>query len=173
MPVPRDVLANDVHHDIDMHVPWLQSVAKGNILEIGVRTGISTSAFLVGLELNGGHLYSVDIEEQCGKVVESQDWTFIHDSSRNVEAIKSQIPPTLNVLFVDGDHTYEGTKADLESYSPLVVSGGLVICHDVCSGYDPGVRQAFDEFFNQLPNSMSYTMTIFKSWVGLGYITIP
>ena len=173
MPAPRDVLANDVHHDIDMHVPWLQSIAKGNILEIGVRTGISTAAFLVGLEYNGGHLYSVDIEEACGKVVESTNWTFIHDSSRNADAIKSKIPQVLDILFVDGDHTYEGTRDDFTNYAPLVRSGGLIICHDVCSGYDPGVQQAFYEFFASMPQKTDCVMTVVKSWVGIGYITVP
>jgi predicted O-methyltransferase YrrM len=173
MPTPRDVLREDVHHDIDMHVPWLTSVAKGNIFEIGVRTGISTAAFLVGLEMNGGHLFSVDIEEQCGKVLESQDWTFIHDSSRNVDAVKSKIPPVLDILFVDGDHTYEGTRDDFTNYVPMVRSGGLIICHDVCSGYDPGVQQAFYELFASMPQKTTCVMTVIKSWVGIGSITVP
>ena len=173
MPTPQEVLASDVHHDIDAHVLWLQSVAKGNILEIGVRTGISTAAFLIGLEQNGGHLYSVDIESDCGKVVSSPDWTFIHANSHtDVESIKSKIPPVLDILFVDGDHTYEGTRDDFTNYAGLVRSGGLVICHDVCSGYDPGVQQAFYEFFASMPQKTSCVMTVVKSWVGLGYITM-
>ncbi len=173
MPTPNEVIAGDVHHDIDVHVPWLKSIARGNIFEIGVRTGISTAAFLIGLEQNGGHLYSIDIEAQCGQVVASPDWTFIHDSSRNVDVIKKQIPPVLDILFVDGDHTYEGTRDDFTNYASLVRSGGLVICHDVCSGYDPGVQQAFYEFFASMPQKIECTMTVVKSWVGLGYITIP
>jgi predicted O-methyltransferase YrrM len=38
---------------------------------------------------------------------------------------------TLDVLFIDGDHSYDGVRADFERYSPLVRSGGIVALHDV------------------------------------------
>ena len=37
----------------------------------------------------------------------------------------------LDVLFIDGDHSYEGVRADFERYAPLVRSGGIVLLHDV------------------------------------------
>jgi predicted O-methyltransferase YrrM len=37
----------------------------------------------------------------------------------------------LDVLFIDGDHSYDGVRADFERYSPLVRSGGIVALHDV------------------------------------------
>ncbi|HEU4975489.1 MAG TPA: class I SAM-dependent methyltransferase [Baekduia sp.] len=37
----------------------------------------------------------------------------------------------LDFLFIDGDHTYDGVKADFESYSQLVRPGGLVGFHDI------------------------------------------
>ncbi len=38
----------------------------------------------------------------------------------------------VDFLFIDGDHSYEGVKADFEQYSPLVVPGGLVMFRDTC-----------------------------------------
>jgi predicted O-methyltransferase YrrM len=169
MPTPQEVIANDAHHDIDMHVPWLTSVAKGNIFEIGVRTGVSTSAFLLGIEKNGGHLWSVDNNPATCDAVDSPHWTFISGSSRQVEAIKKIIPKELDILFVDGDHSYEGVRDDLKDYHSLVKSGGRIICHDVVSAYDPGVRRAFDEFVA----ATGYEFEIFKSWVGVGQILVP
>ena len=37
----------------------------------------------------------------------------------------------LDLLFIDGDHSFEGTKKDYEMYSPLVRKGGLIVFHDV------------------------------------------
>jgi predicted O-methyltransferase YrrM len=41
----------------------------------------------------------------------------------------------LDVLFIDGDHSYEGVKRDWELYSPLVRPGGLIGLHDVHEDY--------------------------------------
>jgi predicted O-methyltransferase YrrM len=37
----------------------------------------------------------------------------------------------LDLLFIDGDHSFEGVRADSEMYMPLVRSGGLVVFHDI------------------------------------------
>lgn len=38
---------------------------------------------------------------------------------------------SLDVLYLDGDHSYEGVKADFELFSPLVRPGGLIVFHDI------------------------------------------
>ncbi|MDX6424315.1 MAG: hypothetical protein QOI67_1786 [Gaiellaceae bacterium] len=37
----------------------------------------------------------------------------------------------IDVLFIDGDHSYDGVRADFDLYAPLVRSGGIVALHDV------------------------------------------
>jgi cephalosporin hydroxylase len=37
----------------------------------------------------------------------------------------------LSLLFIDGDHTYTGVRADFEMYSLLVRPGGIVAFHDI------------------------------------------
>lgn len=37
----------------------------------------------------------------------------------------------LDLLFIDGDHSYEGVKADFESYRSLVRPGGIIAFHDI------------------------------------------
>lgn len=41
----------------------------------------------------------------------------------------------LDFLFIDGDHSYAGVKADFETYAPLVRSGGLIAFHDILPDY--------------------------------------
>lgn len=43
---------------------------------------------------------------------------------------------SLDFLFIDGDHSYEGVKADYDMYSPLVRSGGLIGFHDIVIDYE-------------------------------------
>lgn len=38
---------------------------------------------------------------------------------------------SLDFLFIDGDHSYEGVKADFEQYGSLVRQGGLIGFHDI------------------------------------------
>ena len=41
----------------------------------------------------------------------------------------------LDVLFIDGDHAYEGVKTDFELYSPLVREGGIIVFHDIMKDF--------------------------------------
>lgn len=37
----------------------------------------------------------------------------------------------VDLLFIDGDHTYSGVKQDYETYAPFVRNGGWVVFHDI------------------------------------------
>jgi predicted O-methyltransferase YrrM len=52
----------------------------------------------------------------------------------------------IDYLYIDADHTYDGVRADLEAWAPLVVRGGLLLGDDYGHHLFPGVRQAWDEF---------------------------
>ena len=48
------------------------------------------------------------------------------------------------MVFIDGDHTYQGVKKDIEALSGAIVPGGYICFHDYCSSF-PGVIKAVDE----------------------------
>lgn len=48
----------------------------------------------------------------------------------------------VDVLFIDGDHSYEGVSKDFELYGPLVRPGGIVAFHDIVPDY--GTRYGID-----------------------------
>jgi predicted O-methyltransferase YrrM len=57
-------------------------------------------------------------------------------SPLSVRAVKAHLArKRLDILFLDGDHSYEGVKTDFQFYSPLVRPGGLVIFHDIVPDY--------------------------------------
>jgi predicted O-methyltransferase YrrM len=41
----------------------------------------------------------------------------------------------LDLLYIDGDHSYEGVAADFKLYSPLVNHGGMIVFHDIVADY--------------------------------------
>jgi hypothetical protein len=64
--------------------------------------------------------------------------------SDTVEAAQWVEDGSLDFVFIDADHTYEGCKRDICAWLPKVRKGGLISGHD----YNwPSVRQAVDEFF--------------------------
>ena len=67
----------------------------------------------------------------------------------SVEASKYIADESLDFVFIDGDHSYEGVKRDMHAWVPKVREGGIVSGHDYYvfpnSGND-GVVRAVDEF---------------------------
>jgi hypothetical protein len=133
--------------DIQQHLPMMREMSAGNVLEIGVRQGFSTSALLAGIEDRSGHLYSVDITSCFYIFAGHPHWTFLHaDSIKEAARIKSAIPDNLELLFVDGDHTYEGCMSDLENFGPRAKK---ILVHD-CEAPDyPGVVMACERYAKQ------------------------
>ena len=49
-----------------------------------------------------------------------------------VRAVSDCLPEgKLDVLYLDGDHSYEGIKTDFELFTPLVKPGGMIVFHDI------------------------------------------
>jgi hypothetical protein len=167
-----DKFRANVYQDTWTHLPFFREVASGNVLEIGVNEGASTSAFLSGLQDKnlGGHLYSIDINQDCEKVFEGHpDWTFIGADSKDWPRTLSRIPSSIDVLFIDGDHTYRGASEDLKLYSYLVRRKGLILVHDMTLAEFPGVRQAVWEFRIQFGCGLH----IREGSCGLGVMQVP
>jgi cephalosporin hydroxylase len=62
-----------------------------------------------------------------------------HDPASRHWLVKQLRGAWIDVLHIDGDHSYVGVRADYAEYSPLVRSGGLVLIHDVLNIRDPRV----------------------------------
>ncbi len=52
---------------------------------------------------------------------------------------------SVDCVFIDGDHTYEGVKSDISLWYPKVKNGGVLFFDDVSRSF-PGTVKAVDEF---------------------------
>lgn len=52
----------------------------------------------------------------------------------------------IDVLFIDGNHSYESVRSDYELWSPLIPKGGMIILHDVGAIHVDGPKRVFNEF---------------------------
>lgn len=117
--------------DIKDHLPFLFEQAAGKqVIELGVRGGNSTAAFLAAVEKHGGHVWSVDIEwphvpETWG---DSDLWEFILGDDLTVDWL---LPNEVDIVFVDTSHTFAQTFQELDTYAPKLRPGGVFLLHDV------------------------------------------
>lgn len=119
--------------DIQLHLPYLhQRVIDANaqiVVELGVRSGMSTAALLAGVEQTGGHMWSVDIvwPKVPEEFVLSNHWTVLVGNDLQ---LAGHIPDGIDVLFIDTSHMYQQTWDELILYVPKVKPGGVVLLHD-------------------------------------------
>jgi predicted O-methyltransferase YrrM len=58
----------------------------------------------------------------------------------------------IDLLFIDGDHSTSGVKADWNAFSPFMNPGGFIVFDDYLDAeYSPEVRGAVDEIVARLP----------------------
>jgi hypothetical protein len=51
----------------------------------------------------------------------------------------------IRLLWIDGDHTYAGAKADLDLFRPHLAAGAIVALHDVLNAFDGPIRVFVEE----------------------------
>ena len=46
----------------------------------------------------------------------------------------------IRLLWIDGDHTYSGTKLDFDAFSPFLSDGAIIAIHDVLHNFEGSIR---------------------------------
>ena len=82
------------------------------------------------------------------------------------------ITQSLDILFIDGDHTYEGVKCDFFAYSPLVRAGGVVAFHDIVE-HPKDSDCEVSRFWNEIKEQYRHEEIIEnpqQGWAGIGIL---
>lgn len=150
--------------DVQAHLPTLYEYARGNVLELGVRAGVSTSALLAGVTDHGGRVYSID-RDDCSPIFGNHPhWRFIQADSLDADMLPFI---KLDCLFIDTEHTEDRTLAELRLWGPHVNPGGVILLHDTDDGSTyPGVRNAIEAYCKE----RSLTPEYHEGSYGLGVI---
>jgi predicted O-methyltransferase YrrM len=117
--------------------PWKRG------LEIGFAWSMSARAFLDTLP--DATLLSLDMNDAMAKAKSMKEygkrWELkLGDSSTLMKSLKEKF----DYIYIDGDHTYEGVKKDLDQASRLLAKGGQIICDDY--GNAQSIRDAVADF---------------------------
>lgn len=137
---------------------------KKTILEIGSYMGASACCFGAALKNSlDGRIFCIDTWQNDAMTEGKKDTSELF--LKNTIAFKKVIIPVkgystevahivqaktsvIDVLFIDGDHSYEGAKSDWETYKDFLVEGSLVIFHDY--GWAEGVKRVIEEDAKQV-----------------------
>jgi hypothetical protein len=122
----------------DLHKEFNRVIAG---VEIGVLNGetsrallnINPEIWLVGIDPLIPDSMEASLIGNEAKIRENTQefgwrFKFIHDYSQNVHHLFES--KSVDFLFIDGDHTYNGVKQDFELYYDKVRKGGLIYFHD-------------------------------------------
>ena len=142
-----------------------------HIVEIGVLFGIGAGAVYDACRLRNKRVKmtlidplkgyydrsNADIITQVGVTREALDYNLaaMNVPANDIEIIQgmSEAPETLekmrgeqiDLLIIDGDHSYGGVKRDFENYRPFMRSGGLILFDDYETVDWPDIKTFVDE----------------------------
>ena len=146
----------------------LEDAVTDTIIEIGIGKGGTSWALsklpnlklIIGIDLPGGPWGGGPKEESMRYVAEmgTAGYHLILGNSMNSECFNEVAAKvkdrSVDFLFIDGDHSYNGVKTDFLTYSPLVRDGGLIAFHDICPHDKESaceVKRFWDELKSTLP----------------------
>jgi len=66
----------------------------------------------------------------------------------SVEAAQMFSPQSLDLVFIDGDHSYRAVQDDIGAWLPIVKAGSVLAGHDYYSRW-PGVIRAVNELLDE------------------------
>lgn len=150
--------------------------APGSVLcEVGSYLGASACFLAAGIAELGGRLHCIDSWQNEGMAEGRRDtWNeFMHNTSKyqqviiphrgNSQEIAKEFYERITLLFIDGDHSYQGCHSDLESWLPFLATGGLVLLHDY--GWAEGVKRAQREVVRPRVIKEGRLPNLYWAWV--------
>jgi len=132
---------------------WVVRVSRAQtVVEIGSYSGASTSAIAEVLKWRRrGRVYAIDLfapPADNGARRRGYEGTFDQVMApyagwfEKIEGDSKTVPwqRSIDLLFIDGDHSEAGVSADIQKYAPLVRPGGCVLLHDYLDAPDGHCR---------------------------------
>ncbi len=144
----------------------IDKVPKGGVMaEIGVDQGSFSLEILTRCQPEKLHLFDIDISRLSNPAIlreldqgSPRLKTHVGDSSYNI----SKMPDGyFDMVYIDGDHEYQGVKKDIMAVLPKMKSAGVIVFNDYAvwsasSMYHCGVARAVHEFCLEHPWKFRY-----------------
>lgn len=153
----------------------VQELKPGKFVELGTHNGNSFFAFCLALKnldmsreaiaidtWKGDEMasfYGEDVFENFIKNLRKADLSFAHYMRATFDEVVSQFrDESIDLLHIDGLHTYAAVKNDFEKWRPKVRCGGIILLHDVCETHaNFGAHQLWDEIRGKSEETYVFT----------------
>jgi cephalosporin hydroxylase len=139
---------------------WLVNNTNSNIIvELGVDYGYSTFVFANASKNLNNTIYGIDLFIGDAQTSIRNTYSLVINNIKmhnitNIEIIMGEFTSIskiwtipINILHIDGFHTYEAVKNDFECWSKYVTDDGIILFHDTAV-QDYGVKYLFRELNN-------------------------
>ena len=146
---------------VTMTVPWdgkdyrgsylLYLIEKNNfktIAEVGVKFGRTTFFLLDNVHDLVIHAVDLDISTFYNKEVKSKYKDRLIPIKGYSYDVADQLPNnSMDLIFIDADHSYESVKKDIVAYTPKLKDNGILSGHDIdYPGVNKAVRELIKDF---------------------------
>lgn len=160
---------------------YMMGYIGGNVVELGTHLGGGAATLGWGMK-DGGKGGSLFVVDNFGEPIDGDGHVNIGEYGavdRLSAYFKSNIPDiklnickgdtsswakripvsSVDLVFIDADHTYKGCKKDYDAWSPLIRKGGLLIFHDC---HLIGVNKVIDEMKGFTLEEHVWSMKVFR-----------
>lgn len=186
--ITADILAFQYRKEFFRLLDLYDRLAPKTVVEVGSFKGGSLYYWLQHAQA-GAKVISVDLGPEFWPEADRgfdksiwQTWVpqtsvqlqVINGNSRDAGVIEQvrAMAPRVDFLFIDGDHSYEGVKADYENYGPLVRKGGMIAFHDVIKEPRVQVWRLFDDFKKMGKKTKILTSKPGQTRMGIGVLMV-
>ena len=147
------------------------------IVEIGAFRGYTAVCMGLSAKKWGGKVYTIESnpDKNPRKVIHNMlgKKSRVKLIEKRCEKVKEEdIERPIDLLFIDGDHTYEGTKRAFDKFYWWMRPGGLIVMHDITvrkktsGGEEYGVWKFWDEIKLE-------KFAIAENRPGIGFVRVP
>ena len=146
---------------VTMTVPWdgkdyrgsylLHLIEKNNfktIAEVGVKFGRTTFFLLDNVHDLVIHAVDLDISMFYNEEIKSKYKDRLIPIKGYSYNVADQLPNnSMDLIFIDADHSYESVKKDILAYTPKLKDNGILSGHDIdYPGVNKAVRELIKDF---------------------------
>ena len=163
-------------HQIKAEILALIEFAKSHnlqsVCEIGTADGgtnfllsqaIPSVKLMIGVDLFVKNKFKLSRFSKSSQEIKFVDGSsYDHNTVNKVKQILGD--RQLDLLFIDGDHNYEGVKKDFFKYRHLVREGGIIVFHDVVPDYFTRHGVKTGRWVGGVPTFWNEVKSIYPHW---------